>query len=65
MINEGFEVEFRAEFFNVLNKTNFGAPSGTATGLVFDAAGRVTATGALGRFAARFQPVNLQFALDT
>jgi hypothetical protein len=37
MINEVSKPEFRAEFFNLLNKTNFGTPSGTAMDIVFGA----------------------------
>ncbi|MEP7271971.1 MAG: TonB-dependent receptor, partial [Acidobacteriota bacterium] len=62
-INETSRVEFRAEFFNALNKTNFGNPSGTATGLVFDANGRVTATGGFGQTRSAFPARQVQFAL--
>ncbi len=36
-VSEQFQVQFRAEFFNILNRTNFGAPSLR----VFDSRGRV------------------------
>jgi hypothetical protein len=45
---EGQNLEFRAEFFNIFNRTNFARPSGTvyrtATGPVDGAAGRITGT---------------------
>ena len=62
-INEVSRIEFRAEFFNLLNKTNFGAPNGNASGLVFDATGRVTATGGFGQIRTTFPARQIQFAL--
>ena len=62
-INEVSRIEFRAEFFNLLNKTNFGAPNGNASGLVFDSSGRVTATGGFGQIRTTFPARQIQFAL--
>jgi hypothetical protein len=61
--SEASRIEFRAEFFNILNKTNFGAPNGNASGLVFDANGRVTATGGFGQIRSAFPARQIQFAL--
>jgi len=48
-ISEGFRVQFRAEFFNILNHANFAPPlSNNAvfgeTGAPIGAAGRITST---------------------
>lgn len=61
--SEASRIEFRAEFFNILNKTNFGAPNGNASGIVFDANGRVTATGGFGQIRSAFPARQVQFAL--
>ena len=61
--NEASRIEFRAEFFNLLNKTNFGAPNGNASGLVFDPSGRLTATGGFGQIRSTFPARQIQFAL--
>ena len=68
VINEVSHLEFRAEFFNLLNKTNFGTPSGTATGIVFntDTAGNVTSlrtAGGFGTIRTTNQARQIQFAL--
>jgi len=39
--NESSKLEFRSEFFNTLNKTNFSAPSGDRSSSSF---GRITST---------------------
>jgi hypothetical protein len=51
MINEVSKLEFRAEFFNVLNKTNFGSPSSTLT------------TAGFGQVRSAFPARQIQFAL--
>ena len=64
VINEVSKLEFRAEFFNALNKTNFGTPSGTATSITRNAAGTVTSAGGFGTIRSLFTPARqIQFAL--
>ncbi len=63
VINESSKLEFRAEFFNLLNKTNFGAPSGTATGIVFRADGTLQTAGGFGTIRSTFPARQIQFAL--
>ena len=44
-ISESFNVQFRAEFFNILNQTNFGLPNQnifTQSGTVSQTAGQIT-----------------------
>ena len=46
-IREERALQFRAEFFNVLNHPNFGRPDGivfTSAGAIRGAAGRITST---------------------
>ncbi|MDQ3012285.1 MAG: TonB-dependent receptor, partial [Acidobacteriota bacterium] len=62
-INETSNLEFRAEFFNLLNKTNFGTPSGTATGIVFRADGTLQTAGGFGTIRSTFPARQIQFAL--
>jgi hypothetical protein len=62
-INEVSKAEFRAEFFNALNKTNFGTPSGTATGIVFNADGTLRTAGAFGTIRSANPARQIQFAL--
>jgi hypothetical protein len=62
-ITESSKVEFRADFFNLLNKTNFGTPSGTATGIVFDASGRLVTAGTFGQIRSTFPARQVQMAL--
>jgi hypothetical protein len=62
-INETSKLEFRTEFFNLFNKTNFGAPNGNASGLVFDNQGRLTATGGFGQVRSTAPARQIQFAL--
>ena len=50
-ITERFKLMFRSEFFNLLNKTNFGAPTVDVTSAAF---GRVSST---------FDPRAVQLAL--
>lgn len=63
VINETSHLEFRAEFFNLLNKTNFGTPSGTATGIVFRADGSLQTAGGFGTIRSTFPARQIQFAL--
>jgi hypothetical protein len=62
-INEVSKVEFRTEFFNLLNKTNFGTPNGSANGIVFDASGRLTSGGSFGQVRSTAPARQIQFAL--
>lgn len=63
VINEVSKLEFRAEFFNLLNKTNFGTPSGTATGIVFRADGTLQTAGTFGTIRSTYPARQIQFAL--
>ena len=63
VINEVSKLEFRAEFFNLLNKTNFGTPSGTATGIVFNADGTLRTPGTFGTIRSTAPARQIQFAL--
>jgi Carboxypeptidase regulatory-like domain len=53
-ITERFNLQFRAEFFNILNHPNFGTPDGTVTDAAF---GQITA------IAPNAAPREIQFAL--
>jgi hypothetical protein len=48
---EGMAVQFRSEFFNILNHTNFGGPSADIT------------TASFGTIRSAFPPRQIQFAL--
>jgi hypothetical protein len=65
-ISESFNVQFRAEFFNILNHANFGVPldfTGGGTAVLFDASGSV-ASGAGGISQPLItKPRDIQFAL--
>jgi hypothetical protein len=63
VINEVAKLEFRAEFFNLLNQTNFGTPSGTATGIVFNADGTLRTAGGFGTIRSANPARQIQFAL--
>ncbi len=63
VINEVSKLEFRAEFFNLFNKTNFGTPSGTATGIVFNADGTLRTPGTFGTIRSTAPARQIQFAL--
>jgi hypothetical protein len=63
VINESSNLEFRAEFFNLFNKTNFGSPSGTATGIVFRPDGTLQTAGGFGTIRSTFPARQIQFAL--
>lgn len=62
-VNESSHLEFRAEFFNLLNKTNFGSPSGTATGIVFNTDGTLRTAGGFGTIRSANPARQIQFAL--
>ena len=63
VINESSKLEFRAEFFNILNKTNFREPSGTATSIVFNTDGTLRSAGGFGTIRSTFPARQIQFAL--
>jgi hypothetical protein len=63
VINEVSRVEFRAEFFNILNKTNFGSPNSSANTIVRNTQNVVTSTGAFGTIRSTFPARQIQFAL--
>ena len=48
---EGMRVQFRSEFFNILNHTNFGIPNTTSTSAAF------------GTIRSTYSPRQIQFAL--
>jgi len=54
-ITEKLDSEFRAEFFNIINHTNFAQPNGTALTFISPTAGQITAVAG--------QPRQIQFAL--
>jgi hypothetical protein len=59
-LTEWLNVQFRAEFFNILNHPNFGIPTGsvfTTTGAISSAAGVITSTNQ------NTNPRQIQFAL--
>ena len=63
-ISEAFTVQFRAEFFNILNHYNFGPPVpffGAGQAQIFNATGALTGGGAL-QYGVT-QPRDIQFAL--
>jgi len=62
-INEASKIEFRAEFFNILNKTNFGAPNFNATGIVINLDGTLQNSGGFGQVRSAFPARQIQFAL--
>jgi hypothetical protein len=51
LIREGIRLQFRSEFFNILNKTNFGPPTATTTSSAF------------GTIRTTYAPRQIQFAL--
>jgi hypothetical protein len=65
-ISESFNVQFRAEFFNILNHANFGVPldfTGGGTAAIFDASGSVASgAGSLPQPLVT-KPRDIQFAL--
>ena len=64
-ISESFNVQFRAEFFNVLNHANFGPPSpffGSGSAQLFNPNGSLTGAGGL-QAPVVTQPRDIQFAL--
>ncbi len=63
IINEVSKMEFRAEFFNVLNKTNFGNPNSNASGIVFNTDGTLRTAGGFGTTRSTAPARQIQFAL--
>jgi hypothetical protein len=63
-ISEAFTVQFRAEFFNILNHANFGPPApffGASQAQIFSSTGALTGGGGLQNTVT--QPRDIQFAL--
>jgi hypothetical protein len=60
-ISETFNVQFRAEIFNILNHTNFVPPEPINGAGIFDQSGKVIANGEMDTLAT--QPRDVQFAL--
>jgi hypothetical protein len=63
VINESSRLEFRAEFFNLLNKTNFGSPNSNASGIVYRADGTLQTAGGFGTIRSTASARQIQFAL--
>jgi hypothetical protein len=62
-ISENFNVQFRAEFFNILNRANFGVPDlGNGNDDIFDASGAVNPAAGL-LTTTTTDPREIQFAL--
>ncbi len=62
-INEVSKMEFRAEFFNLLNKTNFGNPNSNASAIVFNTDGTLRTAGGFGTIRSTAPARQIQFAL--
>jgi hypothetical protein len=60
-ISENFKIQFRAEFFNVLNHANFAAPTTPDNTDIFDSTG--ASTGAVGILSRAAPSREIQFAL--
>ena len=60
-ISESFSVQFRAEFFNILNHANFGPPSPFGNGVLFNRDGSDAHGGGLDGLVTL--PRDIQFAL--
>jgi hypothetical protein len=60
-ISETFNVQFRAEIFNILNHSNFVPPAPGSGAGIFDATGAVIADGSMDQLAT--QPRDVQFAI--
>jgi hypothetical protein len=61
-ISESFNVQFRAEFFNVLNRTNFGTPTVPDSTDIFDSTGGLNGSAGL-LTSLTTEPREIQFAL--
>ncbi len=62
-INEVSKMEFRAEFFNLLNKTNFGNLNSNASAIVFNTDGTLRTAGGFGTIRSTAPARQIQFAL--
>ncbi len=62
LFNETTRLEFRAEAFNLFNRTNFGAPDTNASNITRDSAGNITG-GSFGTLRNAFPAREIQFAL--
>ncbi len=62
-ITEFTQLQFKAEFFNVFNRTNFQAANANAGLITFNAAGEVTGFGAFGQISSAFPARQIQLAL--
>ena len=60
-ISETFNIQFRAEFFNVLNHPNFAPPLPFSTGALFNENGSLAGGGGIDRLVT--EPRDIQFAL--
>jgi len=61
-ISESFNVQFRAEFFNILNRTNFGTPAVPDSTDIFDSTGALSDSAGL-LTSLTTEPREIQFAL--
>ncbi len=62
-INERMKLQFRAEFFNLLNNVNFTVPGLGSANPIQSAAGNIVGTGSFGKLTFAADPRILQFAL--
>ena len=62
-ITDESRIDFRAEFFNVFNKTNFQAANSDVGQIVFNASGGIVSTGNFGVISSSFPARQIQLAL--